>query len=64
MPINVIQRVMSHANASTTLNRYTHAPADYADRVRAAFEAAADDPPTFPALNRPDDDDDGGAALP
>jgi hypothetical protein len=55
---------MGHANASTTLNRYTHAPADYADRVRAAFEAAADDPLTFPAPDRPEDDDDGSAAVP
>jgi integrase len=64
VPINVIQRVMGHANASTTLNRYTHAPADYEDRVRAAFDAAADDPLTSPAPGRPDDDDDGSAAVP
>jgi integrase len=64
VPINVIQRVMGHANASTTLNRYTHAPADYQDRVRAAFEAAADDPLTFLRRDRPDDDDDGSAAAP
>ena len=32
--INVIQRVTGHANAPTTLNRYAHAHADYADRFR------------------------------
>ena len=47
VPINAVQRVMGHEQASTTLNRYTHAPADYDDRVRAALDSpAADDPLT------------------
>ena len=29
VPVNVVQRVMGHEQASTTLNRYTHAPDDY-----------------------------------
>jgi hypothetical protein len=32
---------MGHQQASTTLNRYTHAPDDYADRVLAAFDDSA-----------------------
>lgn len=41
VPINVVQRVMGHEQASTTLNRYTHTPDDYADRVLAAFGDSA-----------------------
>lgn len=63
VPINVIQRVMGHANASTTLNRYTHAPTDYEDRVRAVFQPSADDPLTFPAPNDPNEGNEGGATL-
>ncbi|MDQ7908369.1 site-specific integrase [Phytohabitans sp. ZYX-F-186] len=44
VPVNVVQAVMGHEQASTTLNRYTHTPADYAKRVR---EALADDLLTF-----------------
>jgi hypothetical protein len=39
--INLVQRVMGHEQASTTLNRYTHTPDDYADRVLAAFGGSA-----------------------
>ncbi|GIJ47375.1 hypothetical protein Val02_42610 [Virgisporangium aliadipatigenens] len=45
--MNVVQRVMGHQQASTTLNRYTHAPADYDERVREALDAAADNLLTF-----------------
>ncbi|MGK5737339.1 tyrosine-type recombinase/integrase [Micromonospora sp. URMC 103] len=41
VPINLVQRVMGHEQASTTLNRYTHTPDDYAARVLAAFESSA-----------------------
>ncbi|MEV6690963.1 tyrosine-type recombinase/integrase [Micromonospora sp. NPDC051196] len=41
VPINLVQRVMGHEQASTTLNRYTHTPDDYAARVLAAFNASA-----------------------
>ncbi|MDG4790494.1 hypothetical protein O7626_32055 [Micromonospora sp. WMMD1102] len=44
VPVNLVQRVMGHEQASTTLNRYTHTPDDYADRVRRTF---ADDLLTF-----------------
>jgi hypothetical protein len=51
-----VQRVMGHEQASTTLNRYTHTPADYAARVLDAFTLPADDlltpaaePPSEPA---------------
>ena len=38
VPVNVVQRVLGHEQASTTLNRYTHTPDDYGKRVRAAFD--------------------------
>lgn len=41
VPINLVQRVMGHEQASTTLNRYTHTPADYAARVLDAFDGSA-----------------------
>lgn len=41
VPVNVVQRVMGHEQASTTLNRYTHTPDDYGQRVRAAFDTPA-----------------------
>jgi integrase len=41
VPVNVVQRVMGHEQASTTLNRYTHTPDDYGQRVRAVFDDAA-----------------------
>ncbi|WP_231929705.1 tyrosine-type recombinase/integrase [Micromonospora inositola] len=41
VPINLVQRVMGHEQASTTLNRYTHTPDDYAARVLAAFDSSA-----------------------
>ncbi|WP_199716633.1 hypothetical protein [Micromonospora musae] len=34
---------MGHEQASTTLNRYTHTPDDYAVRVLDAFTLPADD---------------------
>jgi len=39
--VNVVQAVMGHEQASTTLNRYTHVPADTHARVRAALNAPA-----------------------
>ena len=38
VPVNVVQRLMGHENASTTLNRYVHAPRDYDERVRRLFD--------------------------
>jgi integrase len=46
VPVDVVQKVMGHEQASFTLNRYTHAPDDYEDRVRAAFGVSADFPRT------------------
>ncbi|WP_307849052.1 site-specific integrase [Micromonospora sp. U56] len=43
VPINLVQRVMGHEQASTTLDRYTHTPADYAARILDAFTLPADD---------------------
>ncbi|MEN3610967.1 tyrosine-type recombinase/integrase [Plantactinospora sp. ZYX-F-223] len=54
VPINLVQRVMGHEQASTTLNRYTHTPDDYADRVRRTF---ADDSLTFEPPEPPQDPD-------
>lgn len=34
VPINLVQRVMGHEQASTTLNRGTHTPDDYAEKGR------------------------------
>jgi integrase len=55
VPINVVQRVMGHEQASTTLNRYTHTPDDYADHVRKAL---ADDSLTFQPPGDPQGTDD------
>ncbi|WP_243709424.1 tyrosine-type recombinase/integrase [Micromonospora sp. 15K316] len=44
VPVNVVRRVLGHEKASTTLDRYTHTPDDYADRMRLTF---ADDSLTF-----------------
>ncbi|MER5702603.1 tyrosine-type recombinase/integrase [Micromonospora sp. NPDC002296] len=41
VPINLAQRVMGHEQASTTLNRHTHTPDDYAARVLEAFDGSA-----------------------
>jgi integrase len=41
VPINLVQRVMGHEQASTTLDRYTHTPDDYAVRILAAFDSSA-----------------------
>jgi integrase len=64
VPVDAVQKVMGHANASTTLDRYTHAPRDYEALVRGVFETSADDPLTFPGSDHPDDEDEGGATLP
>ena len=44
VPVNVVQRLLGHKNASTTLNRYVHAPRDDDERVRRLFEGDDDDP--------------------
>lgn len=46
VPVNVVQRVMGHEKASTTLNLYTHAPSDYDERVRTSFEGRAEFSPS------------------
>ncbi|MFE9956302.1 tyrosine-type recombinase/integrase [Micromonospora sp. NPDC005299] len=46
VPVNVVQAVMGHEQASTTLNRYTHTPADFHESVRRVFGRPADDPLT------------------
>lgn len=40
VPVNIVQTVMGHEQASTTLNRYTHTPDGYGQRVRDAFSAS------------------------
>ncbi|MBQ0891931.1 tyrosine-type recombinase/integrase [Micromonospora sp. U56] len=46
VPVNIVQAVMGHEQASTTLNRYTHTPADFLESVRGVFNSSADDPLT------------------
>ncbi|MEU6075837.1 tyrosine-type recombinase/integrase [Micromonospora sp. NPDC047074] len=62
VPINLVQRVMGHEQASTTLNRYTHTPDDYAARVLDAFDGSAASllPPVenSPSESGPDGDGD------
>ncbi|MGH3814567.1 MAG: tyrosine-type recombinase/integrase [Pseudonocardiaceae bacterium] len=41
VPVNIVQRVMGHEQASTTLNRYTHTPDGYDQRIRDAFSGSA-----------------------
>lgn len=41
VPVNVVQQVVGHDQASTTLNRYPHTSDDYEQRVRTAFEGTA-----------------------
>lgn len=36
-PINFVQAVMGHEQASTTLDRYTHIPTGYGERIRSVF---------------------------
>ncbi|WP_027342836.1 tyrosine-type recombinase/integrase [Hamadaea tsunoensis] len=47
LPVNVVQRIMGHEKATTTLNLYTHAPTDYDRRVRETFGPAAEEMPSF-----------------
>lgn len=47
VPVNVVQRVMGHEQASTTLNLYVHPSDDHEDDVRDVFEDLADDSLTF-----------------
>jgi hypothetical protein len=41
VPVHLVQAVMGHEQASTTLNRYTHVPADTHARVRATLNTPA-----------------------
>jgi integrase len=38
VPVNIVQKVMGHESASTTLNLYTHAPHDYEGRIKGVFD--------------------------
>lgn len=60
VPVNMVQRVMGHQKASTTLDRYTHTPDDYAERVRGALQAPTDFPLTSGARGDQDEGDDPG----
>lgn len=63
VPVNVVQTVMGHEQASTTLNRYTHTPDDFAARVRAVFsDPAASVLPFEPMRLEPDERTDGRTA--
>ncbi|MGQ0845689.1 MAG: tyrosine-type recombinase/integrase [Sporichthyaceae bacterium] len=47
VPINEVQRLLGHEQASTTLDRYTHPTRGHDAHVRAVFAASADFPLTF-----------------
>jgi integrase len=54
VPINDVQMVMGHEQASTTLNRYTHGSEDRDGRIRSALAAFLLPPP---APEDPEDDE-------
>lgn len=58
--MNVVQKVMGHEQASTTLDLYTHTPDDYERRVIAALDGVAANslPPVVEAPNKEDEDGD------
>lgn len=43
VPVNIVQKVMGHESASTTLNLYTHAPNQFEKRIKDVFEDPDDD---------------------
>ncbi|MEV5448022.1 site-specific integrase, partial [Streptomyces sp. NPDC052644] len=59
VPVNVVQAVMGHEQASTTLNRYTHTPADFHRLVRGVFAPPADDSLTTDDNGRSNEEDEG-----
>nr|WP_230417161.1 tyrosine-type recombinase/integrase [Micromonospora tarapacensis] len=63
VPVNVVQAVMGHEQASTTLNRYTHTPADFHRVIRGVFADPADDSLTRKDEHRSDSpESEGGDA--
>jgi hypothetical protein len=58
VPVNVVQAVMGHEQASTTLNRYTHTPADFYNSVRRVFDGLTDDSLTSEEDRRSSEDQD------
>ncbi|SCF37055.1 Site-specific recombinase XerD [Micromonospora matsumotoense] len=64
VPVNVVQAVMGHEQASTTLNRYTHTPADFHRLVRGVFAPSADDSLTTDDNGRSNEEDEGGGNAP
>jgi integrase len=61
VPVNDVQRVMGHEQASTTLNRYTHGSGDRDARVLGAF---ADDLLTFGVPGETEDEEGPSAEGP
>jgi integrase len=43
VPVNIVQAAVGHEQATTTLNRYTHTPADFHRLIRGAFATPADE---------------------
>jgi integrase len=54
VPVNVVQAVLGHEQASTTLNLYTHTPADFHAQVRAVLDVPADFSLTFAPVPDPE----------
>ncbi|MFI6161195.1 tyrosine-type recombinase/integrase [Micromonospora haikouensis] len=64
VPVNVVQAVMGHEQASTTLNRYTHTPADFHRLVRGVFAPPADDSLTADDDSRSNEESEGKENAP
>ena len=60
VPVNYVQKVMGHEQASTTLNRYTHGSNDRDARIRSALAAyLLPGPPPIDPENEEDPWDEG-----
>jgi integrase len=51
VPVNDVQRIMGHEQATTTLNLYTHSSGGVSERVRKTFDAFSLPQPTEPLLD-------------
>ncbi|MFU8851264.1 tyrosine-type recombinase/integrase [Micromonospora sp. SL1-18] len=64
VPVNIVQAAVGHEHASTTLNRYTHTPADFHRLIRGAFATSADESLTSDDDRRSDESESRGENAP